>query len=446
MYLKNARFSYERRVKLILICILPFLAAVMLCAVPVSADDYDEPSGSTNLLRTSRSSDNYSVFETAKKTISIRGKYTGDRVRKIFIDKDSDDTAGSYSMKAHEDGTFESELTVTPFDEGEHKLTLLFNSGAAMRYFIFYDEERGWYFPTNGYSETNPRVFEHIYEAPAEAAAVYLSPTMDAEEIAAALEQIKMLAERETEGLDDDYEKARAISRFISEKVYYDNDARDTGVTASTIALCNVLKTAKTVCAGFTNLFCAMAESIGIDAVNIKGGVVNEGMHYAELEEGKQNHEWSAFWYEKEERWVWVDSCWDGSGTYGSGKRTDSRPKYMYFDITDEALALNHRADKAERRHYFAAKPETELLGEVTVIGEERLSEITSQPIDKDVGDDTTSGAEDAAFPAADPKTTEIPASDQSDTVYIIIIAALAAAVIAVGAILAVIIVKGRKM
>ena len=72
MYLKNARFSYERRVKLILICIIPFLAAVMLCAVPVSADDYDEPSGSTNLLRTSRSSDNYSVFETAKKTISIQ--------------------------------------------------------------------------------------------------------------------------------------------------------------------------------------------------------------------------------------------------------------------------------------------------------------------------------------------------------------------------------------
>lgn len=443
MNLSNARFSREKRVKLILICIIPIIAALLLHNIPSFSEGYTEPLGRINLIRTSNSQDNYSVFEANGKTISARGKYTGDRLRKIFVDKDSGDLSGSYSMRAHEDGGYEAELTMQPAEEGEHRLTLLLNSGAVMRYFIFYDNERGWYFPVNGYDDSNPTVFEHIFEAPAEAATLYLSPTKDANEIATALEQLKNLAEQTTAGLDDDYEKARAISRFISERVYYDYDARDNGVDVSTVALCNVLKTARTVCAGFTNLFCAMAEAVGIDAVNIKGGIVNEDMRYAELEKGQQNHEWSAFWYEKEQRWVWVDSCWDGSGTYRNGSRTAGKPKYMYFDISDEALALNHRADKAERRHYFEAKPETAIIGASEDNGGEENALITSEQTDE-----PQENAETTEMPAVTApvnEKTETPASDEPDTVYIIAIAALSAAVIAVGAILVTIIVKGRK-
>lgn len=438
----NARFSYERRVKLILICIVPIAAAILLCSFPAFSEDYTVPSGKINLLRTSAGDDNFSIFETAKNTISARGKYAGDRLRKIFIDNDSDDISGSYSMKAHNDGGYEAQLTIVPPEEGPHKLTLRMNSGATMRYFIFYDSQNGWYFPKNDYYEQNRSVFGHIFEAPAEAAALYLSPTKDADEITTALEQIKMLAEEQTAGLDDDYEKARAISRFISERVYYDMDARDTNVDVSTIALCNVLKTARTVCAGFTNLFCAMAESVGIDAVNISGGCINGEMKFEELENGARSHEWSAFYYEKEERWVWVDSCWDGAGEYRNGEWKAGKPKYMYFDISDEALALNHRADKAERRHYYEAKAETEPLGAVTIEGIEKQPVITSQQ---------TESSEPAPDTTIQPglvlqdETKETPAPDESDTVYIIVIAALSAAVVIVGAILISIIVKGRK-
>ena len=443
MNFSNARFSKEKRVKLILICIIPFIAALLLHSVPSFSEGYTEPAGRINLIRTSNSRDNYSVIETNGKTISARGMYTGDRLRKIFMDKDSNDFSGAYSMRAHEDGGYEAELTMQPAEEGEHRLTLLLNSGATMRYFIFYDNERGWYFPTNGFGDSNPAVFEHIFEAPAEAAALYLSPTNDANETATALEQIKMLAEQTTAGIDDDYEKARAISRFISEKVYYDLDARDNGVDVSTVALYNVLRTARTVCAGFTNLFCAMAEAVGIDAVNIKGGIVNDGMHYEELEKGQQNHEWSAFWYEKEQRWVWVDSCWDGSGSYRSGTRTPGKPKYMYFDISDEALALNHRADKAERRHYFEAKPETAIIGAPEDNGSEDDALIAAERTDEPPESTHTSDMPPVTAPAT---TTETPASGGSaDTVYIIAIAALSAAVIAVAVILITIIVKGRK-
>ena len=440
MIFSNARFSREKRVKLIFICIIPIFAALLLYNFTSFSEGYTEPLGRINLIRTSKSEDNYSVFEANGKTVSARGKYSDDRLRKLFIDKDNGEFSGSYSMRAHEDGGYEAEITMQPPEEGEHRLSLLLNSGAVMRYFIFYDNERGWYFPENGYGNSNPTVFDHIFEAPEEAAALYLSPTKDANEIATALEQIKMLAEQTTAGIEDDYEKARAISRFISERVYYDYDARDSGVDVSTVAICNVLKTARTVCAGFTNLFCAMAEAVGIDAVNIKGGIVNEDMRYSELEKGQQNHEWSAFWYEKEQRWVWVDSCWDGCGTYRNGTRTPGKPKYMYFDISDEALSLNHRADKAERRHYFAAKPETALLGTTAEEGDANAL-ITSEPANGGDAETTTLPAVTAPV-----TTKETPESEKSsDAVYITVIAALSAAVIATAVILVIIIVKGRK-
>lgn len=438
----NTRFSYERRVKLIILFAVMLAVSFAMGAAAAPSEEVYLPPERINLLRTSYSSDNYSVFEAQRNKISARGKYTGDRVRKLFIDKEDLELSGSYSMKAHDDGSYEAELTAVPADKGEHKLVVKLNSGALLRYFIFYDSDHGWYFPVNGYEQSSRKVFDHVYEAPGEAAALYLSPTKDAEEIGTALEQISMLAEQVTYGLETDYEKARAISRFVSEKVCYDMDAADTSVTASTVALCNVLKTARTVCAGFSNLFCAMAESVGIDAVNIKGGTVQEGIKYETLLEGMQNHEWAAFYYEEEQRWVWVDACWDGSGIYEKGERKDGIPKYMYFDISDEALALNHRADKAERRHYFEAKAETSILGAENDDGEKQ-SVITSQQTDEA----SPEPEEESPDVHPEPEYEREPetAPEQSDTVYIIIIAALAAAVAAVGAILIIIIVKGRK-
>lgn len=408
-------------------------------------DDVWLPDSRVNLLRTSNTTDNYSIFETEHDTISARGKYTGDRVRKMYIDKADSDVSGSYSMKGHEDGTYEASITTVP-EKGVHKLTLQLESTALMRYTIFYDEQNGWYFPTNEYSRNNRRVFDHIYEAPSEAAALYLSPGADPAEISTALEQISSLAEQVTAGAENDYDKAKAISRFVSEKLYYDLDARDTDVSIETIALCNVLKTGKTVCAGFTNLFCAMAESVGIDAVNIKGGITNNDKRYEELFEGKQNHEWAAFYFKEQERWVWVDACWDGSGTYKNGSFTESRPKYMYFDISDEAFSLNHRADKAERRHYFDAKISTEPLGIQTEADGEGSPVITSESTGGETADGTAPAEEMTPAPNGEADTTtETAGSEQSDAVYIAAIVALSAAVIAVGTVLIVIIVKGRK-
>ena len=459
----NARLSYEGRVKLTVMLIAAVIAVTALCfiAAPKAySEAFTEPPGKTNLLRTSNSPDNYSVFECSGSKITARGRYTPDRVRKLYIEKYEDYT-GSYSMTASEDGSYSAELSTTP-EKGEHKLVVKLSSGALMKYLIYYDDTNGWYFPVNGLEKSNPAVFEHIYDAPSEAAALYLSPSADPDEISTALEQIRLLTDQVTEGIGDGYEKARAISRFISQKVYYDHDAADTDADLDTIALCNVLKRSRTVCAGFANMFCAMAEAAGLDAVNIKGGVTYSReprvVTYAQLTEGKQNHEWAAFYYEKEQRWVWVDACWDGAGNYTNGEWTDGTPKYMYFDISDEAFSLNHRADKAERRKYFSAKPETLPIGARTDESGEPVAEITSQSTadgEKAVNAESTDDAGDTAettfhpHPGDGVTVTEHPISskaddDGSDTVLIVIIAALAAGVVVLTAAV-IIIFKKRK-
>ncbi len=450
MNLINTRFSDERRVKLILLCIVFAVISSLSIFTAASYLPEEIPPGSINLVRTSESGSDYSVFETSHDTISARGKYTDSRVRRLYLDNSDANVSGSYSIKVHEDGSYEAEISRVPDTDGSHYLYVTLDSGAQMKYIIYYTGEKGWFFPVNGFESSNRRVFDHIFDDPREAAALYLSPTQDPDEINATLEQIKLLADEVTDGLTDDYEKARAISRFISGKIYYDHDAKETNVDLSTIALSSVLKKSRTTCAGFANLFCAMAEAVGIDAVNIKGGISNyDDIPYTALADGRQNHEWAAFFWEKENRWVWADACWDGSGNYIGGKYHDGKPKYMYFDISDMAFSFNHRADKAERRHYFEAKSETRIIGE----DNDAVPEATADSGETDA--EQTSPADGGAdIPETTAAKAEAPGNNNSNNTdtdeqipvsYTAAIAALSAAVILAAVILIRILIKGRK-
>lgn len=301
-----------------------------------------------NYLRTSYNPEAYTLFEIEGNHVTAVGVYKNDRLRRITAPQEAI-SAMRFSVGA--DGSFEARFTMTP-SSGASVINLEFDSGATLSYRV-HSDETGRYFPDNGLSETNRAVFEHIYDAPAEAARLYLSASGDPARAAQVRDQLQRISDSVTAGIDDDYEKARAICAYISDRFYYDQDARDTSVTEETIALENVLKNARTVCAGFANLTCALLQAQGIDAVTIKGGVSSGGVTYEKLPEGVQNHEFAAFWYEKEERWVWLDACWDGSGNYKNGEYLPEVSHEKYFDISDDALALNHRADYAERRDFF---------------------------------------------------------------------------------------------
>ncbi len=447
---------YERRVKLIIICMIFAVSALFGYAASVSAESASAAAdsvGRVNLIRTTGLDDAYSVFECSGSVISAKGCYTRDRLRKMFIYRHEDESGG-YSMHAAKDGSYTAELNMK-LKDGSYRLALKFESGAQMLYRIDYTEQTGWYFPLNGLERTNRDVFGHIFEAPAEASALYLSAANDPEEINTALEQIQKYADDVTAGLDDDLEKARAISKFIATSFYYDMDARDSDAGLDTIALFNVLKRGRTVCGGFANMFCAMAEAVGIDAVNIKGGVVGSSVTYEALPTGVQNHEWAAFYYEKEQRWVWEDACWDGAGNYENGEFKPESHKEMHIDMGDVALSFTHRADKAERRHFFAAKPETAPAGiadETAGVPETGTAAESSGIAAESSGtvglltqaesEAAVSTAPAETFPAVT-KPEDPPQDD--NTIYLVIIAVLALLTVTAAAAAITTIRKGRK-
>lgn len=423
MYLNNIDARSLKGRARIFIIILVFTAAFFLSALKIGAD---EPvSGRKNFLRTSYNPDYYSLFEINGDMLYARGKYTDDRIKKIFFAGLEDET-GSYKMSVKGDGSYEAEISL-PSGYSYISVCITLSSGAAFGYRINYSN--GWFFPDNGLSEKNKTVFDNITEASPESTGYYLSPDAEAGEITAVLEQIKRISDSVTDGLETDYEKARALSVYVAKHFYYDHDARASSVTEENIALSEVLRTARTVCTGFADLYCALLQAQDIDAVNIKGGSTGGEIEYENLTDGVQNHEFTAFYYEAEQRWVWVDCCWNGSGDYENGEFIEDNAHEKYFDISDEALALDHRADYAQRRSFFKAVPaaDTQILTDIT---EESLPE-TAETTSKEsvLTEPTTTAVPEET--AEEQKAT--PAPEEDNTVLVIIAALLGAAVTGMG-------------
>ncbi|HBI51485.1 MAG TPA: hypothetical protein DDX72_01735, partial [Ruminococcaceae bacterium] len=81
---------------------------------------------------------------------------------------------------------------------------------------------------------------------------------------------------------------------------------------------------------------------------------------------------------------------WDGTGVYKNGEFNNIKTRPMFFDISDEAFAHSHRADKAERRSYFSAKTETAPIGG----GDGETGETAAETQDTAAEDSETAPAE----------------------------------------------------
>lgn len=333
----------------------------------------------------------------------------------------------------HENGDFEAQFTADQL-EGVSALVLEFESGASLSYRMHCDE-RGWYFPDNGLAEKNRLVFDKIFDAPAEAATLYLSSSGSEEEAAEVREKLKQISDSATRGLTDDYEKARALSAYVASNFYYDHDARAESVTEENVSLNKVLENARTICIGFSNLYCALLQAQGIDAVSIKGGAASGEVTYEMLTDGVQNHEFAAFWYEAEQRWVWADPCWNGSGDYINGEYHKKICHEKYFDITDEALALNHRADYAERRSFFTEQelPEQTMSEQAEQTSSEQVSPEQTSPDTPAETEETTSAPQTAETTAPETKAPVSPEAglpEQDNTSLYSLAAVLAAGIL----------------
>lgn len=367
-------FSVKERVILIIT-----LISVLFCAVALNlraAAESEAPLFSRrNYVRTSNEADNYALIETKGDSITVKGKYRDAKSIRISLYPKLSPT--DYSFHAFEDGSFEAELTAKPYENECYTLLITINGEISKNCNILY--ENGWCFPDNRLDKQNREVFDDILTASDEACCLYLNADGDPEKIAFVKEQLKLIVKDVTADIESDYEKARALEKYVAENFCYDNDAREGVTDLESISVDRVLRDRRSVCLGISNLYMALLEAAEIKAVNIKGAVIYRETPFA-LPTERQNHEWVAFYYEEEQRWVWTDPVWGGLGDYKKGEYSPGKYNGNYFDIDDFALSINHRADRAERRPFFEAEiPESFYSEGETTAPEETGSEISAE-------------------------------------------------------------------
>lgn len=199
--------------------------------------------------------------------------------------------------------------------------------------------------------ETNQKAVENAIDQPLNQVAEYISTDTSKENIDYILERITEISDTVCEGLTSDYDKLRAISRWVSANIYYDYVAYDKGVPAETLTLEYMLENSSSVCGGYSNMTSALAAVQGIKVYNVHGSAVTNSRTFAEAD--GVYHEWN--YAVLDGRVIWIDSGWNSycyrnrDGSYSKGNIG-----VKYFDISPLALAQNHKAKYAEYRDYFA--------------------------------------------------------------------------------------------
>lgn len=400
----------------VLLAALFFFLTLTSAAVPSYASYLDE-TGNLSRLVTSNNKDAYAIIDVSGDDIKISGVYREDlpiSVAVIGVDETHN------SMHVESDGRFTAEITAKPYEDDYYYLKIAFSSRLIFTYILKYSG--GWSVPDNGIAEANEKKLQNIVTAVPIAAAYYLSVEADRDEIEQTMSELQGIVDEVCGDETDDYLKAKALILWIGENIYYDHDAADTSVTMDTVAVHNVLERRRTTCAGFANTFSAMLEIAGIRSVNLKGAAVAGEITYPDLPTGTENHEFSAFWYEDESRWVYCDACWTSNGRYRDGEYTSEITNgTKYFDVTGQAFALNHRIDKAEERFYTQALAAVD--GEMT---ETEVSENTEEQKTDSQSDEKTHSTEAAETRPAVTEPSESKSNPDADkevdlTPYIIL-------------------------
>jgi len=134
----------------------------------------------------------------------------------------------------------------------------------------------------------------------------------------------------------DEVEKARAIFRWVTDRINYDVDAyfsnRLEKMTAD-----DVLRQRRSICDGYANLFEQLGREAGLEVVTIKGYAKAYG-HTAGTRFDKPNHAWNAIRINGQ--WRLVDSTW-GAGYVRNGRYVKVLTE-TYFLASPEQMMFSH--------------------------------------------------------------------------------------------------------
>ncbi len=161
-----------------------------------------------------------------------------------------------------------------------------------------------------------------------------------------ATKNIIALADYLIQPCKNDMEKARVIFRWLANNIVYDDVAYNTDAL-NIWSSEEVLDRRMGVCEDFSNLFLALSEAAGLEAVKISGYSKGYGFSQGERFE-KPNHAWNAF--KADGTWHLLDATWgQGNGVTVNGK-LKSKKAYadFWFDTDPKAFVFSHLPEAAQ--------------------------------------------------------------------------------------------------
>lgn len=175
---------------------------------------------------------------------------------------------------------------------------------------------------------------------------------------------IRTLAQYLSMGANSDTEKARAIYRWVTDRIAYDAKAFF-NKTSSSVGPDAVFQSRLAACAGYAALFERLAKESGLEAVTISGYA--KGFGYATGGSmAEPNHDWNAV--KIDGKWQLIDATW-GSG-YVSDGASVKKFSETFFLPSPEQLAFTHLPQDANwqlRSERPLSKSEFESLPEINM-------------------------------------------------------------------------------
>lgn len=154
-------------------------------------------------------------------------------------------------------------------------------------------------------------------------------------------QHVTTLSHQLTAPFNTEAEKARAIFRWITDRIEYDTGAFFSGSLSSGDPLVT-LRRGSAVCSGYAALFKALAEQAGLEAEIITGHSKGYGFN-PETDDFKTNHAWNAVRIDGE--WKLVDPTW-GAGYINRDTNTFQKHfEDFYFFTEPSSFIYNHFPD-----------------------------------------------------------------------------------------------------
>ncbi len=173
---------------------------------------------------------------------------------------------------------------------------------------------------------------------------------------------IRTLAQYLSAETNSDTEKARAIFRWVADRIAYDAKSF-LNKTSSSADPDAVFQSRLAACAGYAALFERLAKESGLEAVTIHGYAKGVG-HITGSSMAEPNHDWNAV--KIDGKWQLVDATWGSA--YVSDGAAVKRFSETFFLPPPEQLAFSHLPQDAAwqlRSEHVLSKAEFESLPEI---------------------------------------------------------------------------------